>query len=116
MTVCIRITGKTSSPKLQSEGRIGLEEAIDDFLRETGETGETGYGGSGSMGWDSEVTDVEEDGLEGYLDRLAGFLREWGAPTDTILSVFTPNDEDGEPPASVSKYDGLSVRVFPEAP
>jgi hypothetical protein len=114
MKVGIRIRGKKSSPKLQSEGRIGLEEAIEDFLRESGGTGEVGYGGSGSMGWDTEVTDVDEDEVEGCLNRLAGFLREWGAPTDTTLHVFTPNDEVGEPASAVSKHDGLSVRVFPE--
>jgi hypothetical protein len=110
MTVCIGITGKQSSPRLKSEGRIALEEAIEDFL---GELGEVGNGGSGSVGWNFEVANVDEDELEETLEKLAGFLRTWGVPTDTKLYVYTPDNPDGEP-AVASKYDGRVVRVFPE--
>ena len=123
MAVSLQITGKQSSDKLQSEGRIGLEEAIEDYL---GDDGQVDYGGSGSMGWDIEVNKVSEDGLEARLAGLAKFLREWGAPLDTIITVYPSGDDDdddgdeaeekdeGEDEAPPSPYVGLVIRVFPE--
>jgi hypothetical protein len=84
-TADIYIYSSKSSPALRSEGRGGLEDDLEEFLSAAGEV--TG-GGAGNTGWNIDLHFHDASELEQWLERLAGFLRDWGVPDDTFLDVF----------------------------
>ena len=85
MTASIYIYSKATSPRLEQEGRGGLEDDIDDFL---GNAGEVKGGGSGTAGWniDLELGDGEEPAV--WTERIIRFLRDWGVPPDVELEII----------------------------
>ena len=75
---------KQSSDRLRDEGRGGLEDDLDEFLKGVGET--TG-GGSGAGGWNLDLEFEEGVDLDVWVEKLISFLRRWGVPQDTYLDV-----------------------------
>ena len=78
--------------------RMDLEDDIQELL---GGAGEVTGGGSGQSGWNIDVAWAEGIAPEGWVARLAAFLREWGVPGDTFMTVLPPGWVEGEPPQRV---------------
>lgn len=103
MSLDVSLSSGQTSAALQEEGRDGLEDDLMDFF--DGELDVTGAGAflDGS-GWDISFT-LEGEDPQGQLQRLIAFLRGWGVPRDTHLSIQdSAADEDAET---------QSVDVFP---
>jgi hypothetical protein len=102
--VNVYIHSSQTSPALQCEGRDGLEDDLNEFL---GDEEHCGGGGAGGGMWNVDL-DIEGEGdWEGRVTRLVEFLRAWGVPPDTMLTVLPPLWEPGMPTREVS--------VFPSA-
>jgi hypothetical protein len=103
--VNVYINSSSTSRALQSEGRDGLEDDLDEFL---GAEGCCSGGGAGGGMWNVDLDIEGSDDWEGRVARLVEFLRAWGVPTDTTLTVLPPMWEPGQPTREVP--------VFPSAP
>ena len=104
-TVYVYINSSQTSPALQTEGRDGLEDDIDEFL---GPAGHCSGGGAGGGMWNVDVEVEGEGDWEARVGRLIEFLRSWGVPADTSLTILPPGWEPGTP--------NREVPVFPSAP
>jgi hypothetical protein len=72
------------SPALEDRGVAALEDDLHDLL---GPAGETTYSGVGCGLWSIDVSLNDGEPVEVWLERLARFLREWGAPQETSIRV-----------------------------
>ncbi len=84
MTASILIYSKATSPRLEQEGRAGLEDDIDELL---GSAGEVTGGGSGTAGWNIDLELGDGEKIEVWTERIIRFLRDWGVPPDIELEI-----------------------------
>jgi hypothetical protein len=102
--VYVYINSDRSSPALESEGRSGLEDDIDEFL---GADGQVSGGGAGMGSWNVDLELSAEGDWEARVERLAQFLRSWGVPEDTELVILPPGWEPG--------MESRRISLFPDS-
>jgi len=66
------------------EARGGLEDDLEEFLDAFGEVA---GGGGGAPGWNIDLELFSDEDLSWNINELLDFLREWGVPPDTYLTV-----------------------------
>jgi hypothetical protein len=106
MSFDLYIHSAQSSPRMEVEGRYGLEDDLEEFLGEAGRLSGAGVG-IGSLQWNIDLELDGDEHWQAWVDRVVRFLREWGVPADTELVVLPPSWEPG--------MDNLPVRVYDEA-
>lgn len=88
MRKVVLVCGAEWSSALEAAGVPGLEDDLHEFL---GDAGEALGSGVGCGLWSVDLALNDGVSPEIWVDRLVGYLREWGAPPDTQVRVGLEN-------------------------